>query len=66
MSYIVQTHTTSGWYQLHRVRYDTLMEATSALENYVDTMFATYKISLPTNVFRFVKVSKAVTIKGIV
>ena len=64
MSYIVQTHTTAGWYQLHRVRYITLMEATSALQNYVDTMFVTHKVSLPTNIFRFAKVSKDGIIEG--
>ena len=53
--YIIETRTVAGWLQLMPETFDTLKDASLFLERHIDNMFFEFKMTLPTNIFRFRK-----------
>ena len=58
--YYIQTRTQHGWHRIIPLpNYETLNDATLALERYIDLLFFTYGVmDTPTNIFRIVKVKE--------
>ena len=58
--YYIQTRTQHGWHRIIPLpNYETLNDATMALERYIDMMFFDYgEMDIPTSGFRIVKVKE--------
>ena len=58
--YYIQTRTQHGWHRIIPLpNYETLNDATMALERYIDLMFFEYgEMDIPTSGFRIVKVKE--------
>lgn len=58
--YYIQTRTQHGWHRIIPLpNYETLNDATLALERYIDLMFFEYgEMDIPTGGFRIVKVKE--------
>ena len=58
--YYIQTRTQHGWHRIIPLpNYETLNDATMALERYIDLMFFEYgEWDIPTSGFRIVKVKE--------
>ena len=58
--YYIQTRTEHGWHRIIPLpNYDSLNDATLALERYIDKLFFEYgEMDIPTNIFRIVKVKE--------
>ena len=58
--YYIQTRTQHGWHRIIPLpNYETLKDASMALERYIDLMFFEYgEMDIPTSGFRIVKVKE--------
>ena len=58
--YYIQTRTQHGWHRIIPLpNYETLKDASMALERYIDMMFFDYgEMDIPTSGFRIVKVKE--------